>query len=133
MLIAIGYRDIESSRLEVVMIGQRRQPNPNVRIGAQAFRKPGLQQLGGETWTRCNHKIASLRLRSNQISSVSNHTECAFNLAGVGAPRSRENGSSRMPLKQRHTQKILELLDVVTDRRRCDREVFLAQRKTSPS
>jgi len=98
MRIAIGDRDIESSRLEVVMIGQRRQPNPDFRIGAQEFRKPGLQPLGGETWTRCNHKIASLRLRSDQISSVSNHTECAFNLAGVGAPRSRENGSSRMPL-----------------------------------
>jgi len=98
------------------MIGQRRQPDPDFRIGAQEFRKPGLQPLGRETWTRCNHQIASLRLRSDQISGVSNHTECAFNLAGVGAPRSRENGSSRMALKQRHTQKILKLLDVVTDR-----------------
>ena len=93
--------------------------------------KAGLEPLGREARARRNDEVARLRLRSNQASGVGDESKRVLYLASVGSTCAGQNRPPRVSLKKLYAEKFLELLDLMADGRRRDRQLLGALRKAS--
>ena len=92
----------------------------HIGMGAQEIGQAGLQPLGREAVARGDDERTSLRLRRHQRRGFGDDAHRMLDLARIGAARAGQDRAAGMALEQRHAQELLELLDLVADRRRRD-------------
>jgi hypothetical protein len=100
-------------------------------VRAQKFGQARLQPFRGEARTGRDHEVACLRLRRDQMGRIRYQLESMLDFSRVGAPCARQDGATGMALKQPHTEKILQLLDVVADRRGRNAEILGTPREAA--
>src|SRR5262249_19134268 len=121
---AIGNGKVEAHGFEIAQIGDRRQPDPDLRVLLDEIADPRLQPLGGKAGAARDEQVAPLRLWRYQSRRARDRCKSALDLAGIDAPGSRQRCAAGVPGEDPNTKEVLEVLYLVADGRWRDPELL---------